>query len=1012
MYILFNFEKNDKSIDANYIMPIRNFILISLFFAFSSLTRMPKQQSLPYKNSESPKDSSIIKEQLWVDSVFNSLNENQRLGQLFMVAAFSNKSQKHKDEITQLIKEQAIGGLIFFQGGPVRQANLCNYYQGISRTPLLIAMDAEWGLGMRLDKDSSISYPKQMTLGAIQDNNQIYLMGKEIARQCRRLGVHVNFAPVVDVNNNPKNPVIGMRSFGEDKEQVAIKGIAYAKGMQDYKVMACAKHFPGHGDTDVDSHSALPIIKNTKEQITEIDLYPFRRLIADSIMSIMIAHLHMPAFDSRPNMATTLSKTIVTELLQKEMAFKGLIFTDALNMKGVSSFHKPGEVDVKALLAGNDVLLYSEDVATAIKKINNAIAENLIDVKEIDFRVKKILHAKYWAGLNKYKPIEITSLYQDLNNTRAKSVQLESYAKAITLIRNNSKIIPIKHLDTISIATLSIGLDKNNAFQNMVDQYAQATHFNTSKNPDNNLIDSILKVMRKYELVIVGLHGTNPFNSRDFGISENAKLLISKVRSQNLMILSAFSNPYSMKYFTNIPNLICAYEDNESTQKIVPQIIFGAREAQGKLPVTASIEYKLFNGINTEKNVWRNRYSFPETVQMDNNTLLKIDTLVTNEIEQGTMPGCQVLIAKDGQIVWNKNYGFLTYDKKTPVNANTIYDIASVTKVAGTLQALMFLEERGLVDVQKKISYYLPELKGTNKEDIIFQDVLIHQAGLTPFIAHWKKTLDSSGFKKEYYRIEKSDSFNLEVVPGLYALSSIEDSLWKWSIASDLQKIKHKKQKRYEYAYSDIGFYITKRIVETIINQPINEFLEQNFYQPLNLRSLCYKPLERFSNQNLAPTENDTVFRKAQLQGSVHDQGAALLGGVAGHAGIFSNASDLATLFQMNLNQGYYGGIRFYMPNTLEKFSKRQVSYNRRGLGWDKPEYNGGGPTSRYASSATFGHTGYTGTCVWIDPKYNLIYIFLSNRVYPFDSNKKLIKNSTRTKIQDIIYRSMINYFE
>ncbi len=992
-------------------MVIKYIFLIPIIFLLVSLSPRPNLQLAAIETQETPIDSSLIKEGMWVDSVFYSLSEDQRLGQLFMLAAFSNKTVKHVEEIEKLIEKHCIGGLIFFQGGPIRQANLTNHFQAISKVPLLIAMDAEWGLGMRLDKDSSISFPKQMTLGAIQDNQQIYSMGKEIARQCKRIGMHINFAPVVDVNSNPKNPVIGIRSFGENKEQVALKGMAYAKGMQDHGIIACAKHFPGHGDTDVDSHASLPVIKNSKERISDIDLYPFRRLIADSVMSIMVAHLHMPAFDSRPNMATTLSPAVVNDLLKKEMGFKGLIFTDALNMKGVSNFYKPGEVDVLALIAGNDVLLYSEDVETAKRKIKKALEDSILFQSDIDLRIKKILHAKYWVGLNNYKPINLTNLYQDLNNSRAKSVQLETYSQAITLLKNDSKLIPLKYLDTLSIATVSIGLEKGNDFQKMVDNYALADHFSISKNPDNKKIDSLMSALKKYEIVLVGLHGTNPFNNRDYGISENAKTLILKINKQNKMILSAFSNPYSLKFFNNISHLICGYEDNEITQKIAPQIIFGAREATGRLPITASLEYPLNSGIGTDKSVWRMRYSHPETVQMDNNTLLKIDTLILSEIEQGTMPGCQVMVAKDGQIVLNKSYGYLTYDKSQPVTNNTLFDIASITKMAGTLQAVMFLEERGLIEIDKKASFYLPELKNTNKEDLVIQDILTHQAGLIPFMAHWKNTLDSTGFMARFYRNERSDSFNLEVVPGLYTLSSMEDTLWKWSVASDLQKLKSKKQKHYEYAYSDLGFYIMKRIVERIINQPINEFLEQNFYAPLNLRYLCYKPLERFSPNLIAPTENDTIFRKAQLRGNVHDQGAALLGGVGGHAGIFSNASDLLTLFQMNLNNGYYGGKKYFQENTVLRFSQRQFPRNRRGLGWDRPELNGGGPTSRYVSSQTYGHTGYTGTSVWIDPQNNIVFVFLSNRGYPIDNNKKLIKHNTRTRIQDLVYKAMINYY-
>lgn len=981
-------------------------LLLPVFLFLSFIPPVKQQKADPSRSSD-----SLSYENFWVDSVFNSLNNDQRIGQLFMVAAFSNKTQKHVDEIEELIKESNIGGLIFFQGGPARQARLTNQYQKISKVPLLIAMDAEWGLGMRLDKDSVMSFPKQMTLGAIQDNELIYKMGLEVARQCRRLGVHINFAPVLDVNSNPDNPVIGMRSFGEDKEDVALKGIAYAKGLQQNKVMACAKHFPGHGDTGSDSHLTLPVITHSKERMSEVDLYPFRKAIADSIMSIMVAHIHVPAYDSTPNRATTLSKTVVTDLLKKEMNFQGLVFTDALNMKGVSSFYKPGEVDALALLAGNDVLLYAENVPVAIKKINKAIQDQLITKEEVEARVKKILHAKFWAGLGRYEPVKLENLYQDLNTGAARSIQLLLYAKAMTLLNNKNNLIPISILDTTSIACLSIGLEKGNPFQQSVSNYASVNHFAVPKNPGQSQMDSLLSVLAKYEVVLIGLHGTNAFNSKDYGITENAKALIDGLQRRTTTVLSMFGNPYALKYFTGSRNIICAYEDNDMTQRLVPQLIFGGTAAEGKLPVTADPIFPDGCGIVTTTSVHRLSYAFPENASMDSQTLLYIDSIAIKAIADQATPGCQVLVAKDGMVVFSKSYGHLTYDKTQEVQSNTIYDIASISKVAGTLQAVMFLEERGLIDIDKKASYYLPELKKTNKDDIKVRDVLTHQAGLIPFIPHWKKTLDSLGFMKTYYCDFRNDTFCREVIPGLYSLASIEDSIWKWSIDSDLLK-KPKKQKTYDYVYSDIGFYIMKRIVEGIINQPLEDFMQQNFYDPLGLTTMMYRPLSKFPSSQIAPTEEDKYFRKTLIRGTVHDQGAALLGGVAGHAGLFSNANDLAVLMQMNLDKGYYGGLRYLLPGTVPEFALQQFpkTKNRRGLGWDKPEPAGNGPTSNYASSNTFGHTGFTGTAVWVDPDHNLVYVFLSNRIYPDTNNNKLIKNGIRTRIQDIIYKSIINY--
>ena len=977
----------------------RNFKI--LFFIF--ILVVSSASTLPKKNSEAK-----TKQQLWVDSVFDSMSEEERLGQLFMVAAYSNRDEKHSEELEKLIREYNIGGLIFFQGGPVRQAILTNRYQAKAKVPLLIAIDGEWGLKMRLD--SSMAFPKQMTLGAVQDDAYIYAMGKEVARQCKRLGIHVNFAPVIDVNSNPANPVIGVRSFGEDKFKVAEKGIAYMKGMQDNGVIACAKHFPGHGDTETDSHLTLPVITHTKERLNDVELYPFRELIKDSVFSIMVAHMHVPAYDSTTNMATTLSKSVVTDLLKNELQFKGLIFTDALNMKGVSSFFKPGEVDVLALLAGNDVLLYAEDVPTAIRKIHKAIKENKITWAEVDERVKKILTAKFWAGLDSLKPIELHNLYEDLNSSEAKALRQDIYEKALTIVRNDDNLIPIRILDTTTFASITIGVPSQGSnFQHTLDLYAPFTHFTLHKNAGEAETSELEEKLKNYGMVVIGLEGVSSFNIKDYGISLATIDFIERLQQNTKTALIVFGNPYSLKFFNNSNTLICAYEDNEVTTSIAPQLLFGALGAYGKLPVTVDPSTTQGAGILMNKSLQRLSFGYPESVCMDSKTLSQIDTIALKAIEAGAMPGCQVLVAKNGKVIYRKSFGYLTYDKTDPVTDTTIYDIASISKVAGTLQVIMFLSERGLLNLDKKASYYLPELKRTNKEDLQIRDILTHQAGLLGFLSHWKRTTDSAGFSPTFYSTIKSDVYCNEVIPSLYSIASMEDSLWKWSIESELRE-KPRNKKKYDYLYSDIGFYIMKRIVEKLINQPMDEFLDQNFYVPLGLTSLSYKPLNHFPIERIAPTENDKDYRHVIVRGHVHDPGAAMFGGVGGHAGIFSNSLDLAILFQMNLQRGTYGGIRYLLPETIPLFAKKQFEDNRRGLGWDKPAKEPGGPTSNYASQETFGHTGFTGTAAWADPQSDLVYVFLSNRVYPDAANTKLVKMGVRTNIQDVIYKSILNY--
>lgn len=949
----------------------------------------------------------------WVDSILASMSEEEALGQLFMVAAYSNRDATHVEEIENLITKYHIGGLIFFQGGPVRQAILTNKYQAASKVPLFIAMDAEWGLSMRLD--STVGYPKQMTLGAINNNDQIYTMGKEIARQCRRLGVHINFAPVVDINSNPNNPVIGMRSFGENKENVAQKGIAYMKGMQDMQVMANAKHFPGHGDTGSDSHLSMPVITHDQTRLHEVELYPFKKLIDAGIMSIMVAHINVPALDKTGNLPSTLSEKVVTDILKGDLGFKGLVFTDALNMKGVSALYKPGEVDVKALLAGNDVLLFAENVPLAIKKIQKAIKEKQISKEEVYARIRKILEAKYWSGLHQLKPVQLEGLYEDLNSSWAKSVKWQTYSKAMTLVQNKDQAIPVQQIEHQKFASLVIGEKAGSVFQQTLSNYASFDHFNVAdKTLASFNTEEMIKKLNAYDVVVVGLVNTNIFNSKNYGISEKARDFIAGLSSRirGKVIVSVFANPYSLKYFTSVPHLICAYEDNETTQHVVPQIIFGALPVDGILPVTASPEFKEGKTIALTTTLKRLSYSYPENAKMDYATLARIDTLIERCIKEGVMPGCQILVAKSGNVVYNKSFGWLDYTKTTPVTSSTVYDLASITKVASTTQAVMFLEERGLIDIEQTAGYYLPELKGTNKENLLIKDILTHQAGLIPFLPHWRRTVDTNGFMKQFYDTVQSEAYPNAVVDHLYSIASMEDTIWKWTVESPLLKKpkKAKKNYHYPYTYSDIGFYIMKRIVERTVNQPIDEFVNDNFYQPLGLSTFTFKPLEKYKVDQIAPTEDDKYFRKRLVRGYVHDQGASMIGGVGGHAGLFGNARELAVLLQMNMQYGEYGGQRYLLPTTITKFTSRQFATNRRGLGWDRPERGNHGPTSYLVSDKTFGHSGFTGTVVWADPAQEIVYVFLSNRVHPNASNNRLIKDNIRTFIQTLIYKSVLNY--
>ena len=941
----------------------------------------------------------------WVDSVFNSLTPEQRLGQLFMVAAYSNKDRSHAERIERLVRNQNIGGVMFLQGGPKRQALLTNRLQAAAKVPLLIAMDAEWGLDMRLD--SSAHFAKQMTLGAMDDPQYVYRMGRDIARKMRALGVHISFAPVIDVNSNPGNPVIGNRSFGEDQERVAKLGIQYIRGLQENGVMAVAKHFPGHGDTDTDSHVALPVISTDMAQLTKVDLVPFQQSFEAGVMGVMVAHLYMPLFDTTNAKTTTLSHALVTDLLKDKMGFKGLVFTDALNMKSVSKLYDNGELDAMALAAGNDVLLFSEDVPAALLRIQEAVAKGRLRQEDLDLRIRKILRAKYWAGLATYRRTNLATMRDSLNLPGSKVLAQEIFAHAVTVVKNEDQLLPFQRLDTLRIAAITIGTAAEGPYATIFNKYQPGPVYAVpNRYADDSTFARIAARLQSYNVVVVSLHGMNNTPAHSYGLGDGALKFIKQLQTNKgfKTVVVAMGNAYGLKFLESARTLVCGYEDHYAAQLVVPQVLFGALPARGKLPVTVSPTMKVTAGLATA-DLHRLRYATPESEGLNSRVLAQIDNIALESQTYAAAPGCQVLVAKNGTVVFDQSYGYCTYDQSQPVTSSTLYDLASVTKVAGTLQAVMFLKDQGKLNIDEKVATYLPELARTNKREMTIRDVLLHQAGLKPGIPTWERTINSNGLKPTFYASTRSDNFPNEVAPGEYSTKAADDSVWAWTMRSSLlPKIRGK----YPTEYSDLSFMVMKRVCEKILKQPLENFLQDSFYRPLGLGSMTYNPLQRFPKACIAPTENDTYYRREQLQGTVHDQTAALVGGVGGHAGLFATANDLAVLMQMNLQNGRYGGTRYFQSPVVTEFARPQIVGGRRGLGWDhgdpsKPE----GPTSNLAPASTFGHTGFTGTCVWMDPDNQILYIFLSNRVYPDAGNNKLRQYNIRTRIQEVIYKSL-----
>jgi beta-N-acetylhexosaminidase len=934
----------------------------------------------------------------WADSLLATMTLEEKIGQLFMVATFSNRNEQEYRKIEEQVRKFKLGGLIFFQGTPIQQAVLTNRYQAASRIPLMIGIDGEWGLGMRLD--DAVSFPKQITLGATKDPEVVERMGYEIGLQCKRLGIHINFSPVVDINSNPQNPIINFRSFGQSKENVTILAQAYAKGMKKAGIMACAKHFPGHGDTDADSHLSMPVLDHSRKHLEEHEMYPFRQLIADSIAGIMTGHLYVPNLDNAINMPASVSKRIIKETLQQDLKFEGLTFTDALNMRGLTRYYPTGTAEVMAFEAGNDVLLQTGNVEVAFNKLKEKFLDSTLNIADLDIKVLKILRSKYWAGLNQYRPIDYNNISRDINNNQSVEIKKEIFRKAITIVKDDMKILPFFDIDTTRFASVAIGAKSANAFQENLSNYANFKHFTIPFKPSASTDWKwVADEASKYSVVVISVHEMHNLGSKNFGVTASSIDLIREIAQKTKVIVCAFGNPYSLKLFDEFKTLVCGYEDVDEAHQMTPGVLFGGNASFGKLPVSPTAKNMETWEASPSGNLGRLGYADAEAVGMNSKKLEEIDNIAQESIRSNVFPGCQILVARKGKVVFHKSYGKLRYGLEEPVTNNTLYDLASITKVAATLQAVMRLSDQNRLDVNKKASEYLPELVGTNKENLIIKDILLHQAGLKAFIPFWTRTKKANGsFDGDYYAMNIPES-NLQVFENLYIKPSIKDSVFKWIIESPLSS----KITPAPYVYSDLGLIMMQRVVEKITGQPLDEYVEQNIYQPLGMNSTLFNPLKRFSKSQIAPTEYDQTFRNTSIQGTVHDPNAALLGGVAGHAGLFSTAWDLAKLFQMNLQDGFYGGAHYLVPCTIENFARNTSVKSHRGIGWNKPLINDSSVASM-ASKNTFGHTGFTGTVVWVDPDEELVFIMLSNRVYPSVDNNKIIQYKTRRRVHEVIY--------
>ena len=931
----------------------------------------------------------------WVDSVYSQLTIDQKIGQLFMVMAFSEQGEVHFQEIENEVVENQIGGIVFSLGDPIGQTQWLNKLQAKAKTPLLIGMDAEWGVAMRLD--SVRPFPWNMTLGAIQDNRLVEEVGFRIGEQAKRLGVHINFAPDVDINTNPKNPIIGNRSFGEDKENVAEKGIAFMNGMHRAGVLSSAKHFPGHGDTSKDSHLDLPLIDFDKDRLLSTEIYPFERLSKAGVSSIMVAHLNVPAFDE--GIPSSLSKIIVQDLLINRMQYKGLIITDALNMGGAAEVAKINSIDLAAFMAGNDILLIPNDVKKAIKKMKRAFNQGKFTEARLAHSVKKILKAKYKVGLNAFKPVEIDKLIADLNTPKDDYLIERSMAEAITLLKGNQSL-PLTTEEAIGF--ISLGEADGTIFYSELAKELNLIPLQFS----GNQVETLAKA-EGLSTIVVGFHRSNasPWKASDFSISELR--LLNELAQKHKVVLAPFVKPYALSKLSNLSDfsvVLMGYQNTSEAQRLAAQMLLGKQEIKGKLPVSINTSFPVGHGDTIIFNDEPLKEATPFSVGMDEEKLAALDGLAQVALDSLMAPGFQILAARHGKIFYHKAFGYHTYEKNRAVAINDIYDVASLTKILATLPLLMQEVDQNKIDFNSTLETLSPRFKGTNKANLTFKEVMSHQSGIVPWIPFYKETLHQKNDRllRKYYRDHATKKNRIEVAANIYGRTSLAEEQYTTLINSALWDK--------GYHYSDLPFIFMQHILEEKYATPLDQLFMERIATPLGLVSTLFKPLKSINKERIIPSEKDTYFRQQTLQGHVHDMAAAIQGGVSGHAGLFSNAKEVATIMQLYLQKGRYNGKQFFGSATFDQFNQCYycTEENRRGVGLDKPQAGGGGMTFHGISFSSFGHSGFTGTYAWADPTTGIVFVFLSNRTFPTMENRKLIDHSIRPRMLKLVYDAIL----
>ena len=930
----------------------------------------------------------------WVDSIYSSMNIDQKIGQLYSVWTASRYGQAEINEIKNIIDKYHIGGLIFSLGSINDQIISHNIFQKQSNIPLLISMDAEWGLGMRLE--DGFSFPYNITLGAIREDSLIFNVGQRIGEHLKKMGVHLNFAPVSDVNTNPKNPIIGARSFGENKFNVSKKSIKYIEGLNESGVLAVGKHFPGHGDTRKDSHLTLPTLNYDSRRIDSIELYPFKQIINNGVDGIMTAHLKVKSLDDK--MITTLSRKIINDLLKVDLGFEGIVITDALDMKAIVDYSKGNYPDVDALIAGNDILLMPTDLKKSISEIKKAVLDGRVTEKRLEDAVKKILKTKYKVGLNKYKPISKNNIKDQLNTHEDYALFEKLAEKSMTLIKNERNLIPLTLDKNLKVGLLNLGNDNSETFHNYLN------NFRTVEKIDISDVKQIKDAHKRYDKIIVSVHKPDKSPFADYKLSKNEISIINTLKKNNEIILVIFSNPYCLLdiNLNGFESVLVAYQNSNIFQKKASEAIFGANDIDGVLPVTIGKNYEEGTSIVIKKSDILS-FDHPVNLGVDMNKLNKIDSLINYAIKNKMTPGAQLLIAKNSNIIYHNSFGYKTYEKKQEINNNSIYDLASLTKILVSVPLLLKEFTHKNFDLNTKLADWFPDIDLNDKKNLSVKQLFSHYSGMKSWIPFYKKTIDSVTNKRidKYFSKTKSKDFPFQVLDELF-IKNYNDIIFNEIVNSELSD-------SLSYVYSDLPYFLLKFYLERTYKTSLDTQIKEFIYDKIGSSSLTYKPTIFFHKNSIVPTVIDDYFRFDIVQGHVHDMGAAMMDGVSGHAGLFGNSLDVAKVLQLFLQKGSYSKKLFFDEENFNLFNFRHFEDEkvRRGIGFDKPELDPDDPnTCGCVSESSFGHYGFTGSMAWVDPEKEIIYVFLSNRTYPDESNNSLSEFNIRTELQKIVHEA------